>query len=91
MDLPETGNAAFRRRDEREASGGAPLAPRKPSQGGRFVVFERSNGSKVACQLSLIQFLAKGDNGSVLHFGGSSQVNVSQSFDEVLALLNSES
>ena len=58
------------------------------ANGEKFVLFERSNGSKVACQVAQIHFLAKGDGGSVLHFGGSSQVNVSQSFDEVLALLN---
>jgi hypothetical protein len=74
---------------EWENEGGA-LAPSKPSRGQRFVVFERSNGAKVACQVALIQVLAKGDGGSVLHFGGNSQINVSQSFDEVLAVLNSE-
>jgi hypothetical protein len=66
------------------------LTQRKLLRGDRFVLFERSNGSKVACQVSLIHCLAKGDHGSILHFGGGSQINVSQSFDEVLALLNSE-
>jgi hypothetical protein len=87
MSQPEASEAGSRKSAEWENEGGA-LAPPKPLGGDRFVVFERSHGSKVACQVSRIQFLANGENGAVLHFGGSSQVNVSQSFDEVLALLN---
>ena len=89
MSQSEIPEAVSRKSDEWENEGGA-LAPRKPSSGPRFVVFERCHGSKVACQVSHIHFLANGENGSVLHFGGSSQINVSQSFDEALALLNSE-
>lgn len=89
MAQSEIAGTVFRKSDEWENEGGA-LAPGKPSHGERFVLFERSNGSMVACQVSRIHFLAKGDDGSVLHFGGNSQVNVNQSFDEVLALLNSQ-
>jgi hypothetical protein len=88
MNRPNGAGAIPRSSQEWENEGGA-LAARAPAQGGRFVLFERSNGSKVACQVSGIHFIATGDHGSILHFGGDSQVNVRQSFDDVLSLLNS--
>lgn len=54
---------------------------------GEFVLFQRSDGSRVACQLSRILFVAKGDHGSVLHFGGGTQLNIRDDFDEVLGRL----
>ncbi len=89
MPQSEILGAVSSKSDDWENEGGA-LAPGKSPRGDRFVIFERSNGSKVACQVANIQFLAKGENGSVLHFGGGSQVNVSQNFEEVLALLDSQ-
>ena len=72
------------------ANGAGAIAPPTSLRRDRFVTLDRTNGSKVACQVGNIGFLAEGDDGSVLHFAGSSQVNVSQSFAEVLALLNSQ-
>lgn len=72
--------------EEWENEGGA-LARVKPSRGVVFVTLDRTNGSKVACQLSRVDFVAVGESGAILHFGGGSQLNVSQTFDEVLALL----
>ncbi|AKM08765.1 hypothetical protein AB433_00110 [Croceicoccus naphthovorans] len=53
----------------------------------RFVLFQRGDSSQVACQISRILYVSTGDHGAILHFGGNSQVNVQQSFDEVLAML----
>ena len=49
-----------------------------------FVVLNRSDGSKVAVQLSTILFFTKASHGSVLNFGGSTQVNVKEEFEELL-------
>lgn len=70
-----------------ESEGGA-TAQTNSRHSDRFVILDRTNGSKVACQVSSIHFLSNGHSGAILHFGGNSQVNVSQSFDEVLALIN---
>jgi hypothetical protein len=88
MNRPIGAGAICRGSEEWENEGGA-LAALTPAHGERFVLFERSNGSKVACQVSAIHFIATGEHGAILHFGSDSQVNVRQSFDVVLALLNS--
>ena len=74
--------------DDLENEEGA-LGPCETPHSKRFVILDRTNGSRVACQVSSIDFLAEGDSGSILHFTGSSQVNVNQDLDEVLALVNS--
>ncbi|WP_218916899.1 hypothetical protein [Croceicoccus naphthovorans] len=51
------------------------------------MLFQRGDSSQVACQISRILYVSTGDHGAILHFGGNSQVNVQQSFDEVLAML----
>ncbi len=86
--MPSEATDSTRRRDEEREDEAGAFAPDKSSQPDRFTLFKRGNSSKVACQLANIHFLAEGENGAILHFGGNSQVNVSQSFDEVLALLN---
>lgn len=53
----------------------------------KFVLLQRGDSSQVACQISRVLYVTNGDRGATLHFGGNSQVNVQQSFDEVLALL----
>ncbi|MFW2350563.1 hypothetical protein [Qipengyuania sp.] len=54
----------------------------------KFVIFQRGDGSEVACQIANILYVAKGDHATVLNFGSGTQVNVRQDFDEVLAVLN---
>lgn len=88
MNRPNGSGTIGRSSEEWENEGGA-IAARTRAQGQRFVLFERSNGSKVACQVSGIHFISIGEHGSILHFGGDSQVNVRMSFDEVLSRLNS--
>ncbi|WP_394729067.1 hypothetical protein [Altererythrobacter sp. GH1-8] len=67
---------------------------RKPvptiSQAGRFVQFRRSDGSLVACQVSRVLYVAKGDHGAILQFGSGTQLNLRNSFEEVLYLLEVE-
>ncbi|WP_144096592.1 hypothetical protein [Croceicoccus sediminis] len=53
----------------------------------KFVLFQRGDSSQVACQVSQVLYVTKADHGATLHFGGNSQVNVKQSFDEVLVQL----
>lgn len=53
----------------------------------KFVMFRRGDGSQVACQAARILFVSKGDHGTVLNFGGATQLNVREDFDEVLAKL----
>lgn len=53
----------------------------------QFILLQRGDGSKVACQLSRVLYVTKGDRGATLHFGGSTQLNVQESFDEVLGML----
>jgi hypothetical protein len=60
------------------------------SQAGKFVIFQRGDGSKVAVQVANIIFLARGDHGTVLNFGGGTQVVVREEFDEVFALLEAQ-
>lgn len=50
-----------------------------------FVILNRSDGSKVAVQLSTVLFFTKAPHGCVLNFGGSTQVNVKEDFEELLA------
>lgn len=76
------------KQEDWENEGGA-LSPAKSLRGDKFVTLDRTNGSKVACQLSRVDFVAVGESGAILHFGGGSQLNVGQSFEEVLALLKS--
>ena len=57
------------------------------SSDGEFIVFQRGDGSRVACQLSRVLFVAKGDHGSVLHFGSGTQLNIRDDFDSVLGRL----
>ena len=57
------------------------------SESSDFVIFQRSDGSSVACQSPKILFVAKGETGTVLNFGGSTQVNVREDFDDVLGKL----
>lgn len=52
-----------------------------------FVMFQRSDGTRVACQLSTVLFVTQGDRGSVLHFGGGTQLNLQDEFEDVLARL----
>lgn len=49
-----------------------------------FVLFQRSDGSQVAGQISNIIYAAKGDHGAVLNFGGGIQVNVREDFEAAL-------
>ncbi|RGP41620.1 hypothetical protein BPTFM16_01927 [Altererythrobacter insulae] len=51
----------------------------------RFAIFHRTDGSAVACRLEQIVFVGKGENGATLNFSGGAQVNVHESFDEVLS------
>jgi hypothetical protein len=57
----------------------------------RFRLFERRDGSKVACQVDRVLYVTKGEYGATLHFDGGSQVNVTESFDQVLESLAVES
>ena len=52
-----------------------------------FIVFQRGDGSRVACQLSQVLYVAKGDHGTVLNFGSGTQLNIRDDFDEVLGRL----
>ena len=54
---------------------------------GGFVMFQRSDGTQVACQLSTILFVTRGDRGTILHFGGGTQLNLRDEFEEVTARL----
>jgi hypothetical protein len=57
-----------------------------------FVMFNRTNGSQVACRISQVLYVGRGaETGSILHFGGDTQVNVHESFEEVIALLSAKS
>ena len=55
-----------------------------------FVVLNRSDGSKVAVQLSTLLFFTKAQHGCVLNFGASTQVNIKEDFDELLALVGAD-
>ncbi|WP_343345264.1 hypothetical protein WJT74_12015 [Sphingomicrobium sp. XHP0239] len=55
-----------------------------------FVVLNRSDGSKVACQLKTLMFFTKAPHGCVLNFGGATQINVKEDFDDLLALVGSD-
>lgn len=52
-----------------------------------FTEFQRGDGSPVVCQLSRVLFVARGDHGAVLHFGGGTQINLRNSFEEVMAAI----
>ena len=60
------------------------------SQAGRFVQFRRGDGSLVACQISRVLYVSKGDHGAVLQFGNGTQLNLRNTFEEVLYLLEVE-
>jgi len=60
------------------------------TQSNRFEMFRRADGSNVACRISLVVCVGKGENGSVLHFGSGTQINVHESFEEVMAILTQE-
>lgn len=53
----------------------------------KFIVLNRSDGSKVAVQLDTILFFTKAHHGCVLNFGASTQVNIKESFEELLELV----
>lgn len=57
------------------------------SDASEFVIFQRGDGSPVACQMSRILFVTRGDHGAVLNFGSGTVVNVRTPFEEVLAML----
>ena len=57
------------------------------SEIGKFVKFQRGDGSTVACQMSRILYIAKGDHGTVINFGSGTQLNVREDFEEVLRKL----
>lgn len=61
------------------------------SESSTFVKFQRGDGSTVACQTANILFVARGDHGSILNFGGGTQLNVREEFDDVLAKLSGRS
>ena len=54
-----------------------------------FVVLTRSDGSKVAVQLETVMFFTKAQHGCVLNFGGSTQVNIKEEFEDLLESVNS--
>lgn len=56
-----------------------------------FVMFRRTDGSQVACRIALVLYVANGEQGATLHFGNGTQVNVHESFEDVIALLSQES
>ncbi|WP_260483590.1 hypothetical protein [Sphingomicrobium flavum] len=56
----------------------------------KFIVLTRSDGSKVAVQLETILFFTKAHHGCVLNFGASTQVNIKESFEELLQLTGSD-
>ena len=56
----------------------------------KFIVLTRSDGSKVAVQLDTILFFTKAHHGCVLNFGASTQVNIKESFEELLQLTGSD-
>jgi len=51
-------------------------------------MFRRTDGSTVACRVSQVLYVGTGESGSVLHFGSGTQVNVHESFEEVVAMLS---
>ncbi len=54
-----------------------------------FVLLHRRDGSKVACRIASVLYVGKSQElGSVLNFGGGSEVNVHEGFDEVVELLS---
>ena len=64
------------------------LSGAKRQNGTDFAVFHRADGSAVACRVGQIVFVGKGENGATLNFNGGAQVNVHESFDEVLSVLS---
>jgi hypothetical protein len=56
-----------------------------------FVVLQRSDGSKVACQVTRILFFIKAEHGCVLTFGGGTQLNVKETFEEIGVLVGAAS
>lgn len=52
-----------------------------------FVTFQRGDGSPVACQISRILFVSKGDHGAILNFGSGTVLNVRTSFEDVVEML----
>lgn len=56
-----------------------------------FVMFRRTDGTEVACRIAQILYVGKGVQGAVLHFGSGTQVNLHDSFEDVIALLTVES
>ena len=55
-----------------------------------FSIFHRTDGSAVACRIGQIVFVRKGERGATLNFSGGAQVNVHESFEEVLARIETE-
>lgn len=53
-----------------------------------FQVFQRTDGTKIACQPERILFVSKGDRGAVLHFAAGTQVNLTMTFEEVVEALS---
>lgn len=74
--------------EEEEAEKAKPIPT--ISQAGRFVQFQRGDGSLVACQVSRVLYVAKGDHGAILQFGNGTQLNLRNSFEEVLYMLEVE-
>jgi hypothetical protein len=58
------------------------------SASSKFVMFQRGDGSIVACQTDRILFVSRGDHGTVINFGGATQLNVREEFDDVIAKLD---
>ncbi|WP_394729313.1 hypothetical protein [Altererythrobacter sp. GH1-8] len=52
-----------------------------------FAMFQRTDGTAVACRVSQIVFVGRSERGVVLNFNGGAQVNVHEDFDHVMALL----
>ena len=53
-----------------------------------FTILRRTDGSEVACRIEQVLYVGNGERGAVLHFGGGTQVNVHESFEEVMALFS---
>ncbi|WFL76565.1 hypothetical protein P7228_11225 [Altererythrobacter arenosus] len=53
----------------------------------QFVMLHRTDGSGVACRVSQVLFVGRGERGAILNFPGGAQVNVHEDFDQVMALL----
>ena len=64
------------------------LSGAKRQNGAEFAFFHRADGSAVACRVGQIVFVGRGDNGAILNFNGGAQVNVHESFEEVLSMLD---